>query len=146
MSVESAVTISVARLLGKVGWTIDAMALPGGGSGMVFHPIDAKLSRIVPDIVASRPGKLGLEREFLIVEAKPKKSKSDALKLLELRGSFYKESVDQILGFNKNIFLCLAWADENPDLVSGTLDMDLLITRKSDGQVIVVFDPKKLTS
>lgn len=146
MSVESSVTISVARLLGKAGWTIDAMALPGGGSGLVFHPNDEKLGRIIPDIVASRPGKLDVDREILIVEAKPKKSNSDALKLLDLRGPSYQESIDQILGLNKKVFLCLAWADQTPDIASGTLEMDLLLARKSDGQVIVVFDSQKLIS
>lgn len=92
---EEFITLPVAQWLEKRHWTIESVALPGGG-GLEFAPQGGNPRQgrrgLVPDILVSHP-----RYGWLAVECKPVVNLEDAEKLLRLRSESYSASVRFLL-------------------------------------------------
>ena len=142
MAAESVVTIAVARFLGKRDWRVVSMALPSGGSGKTFRPSFPELPVIVPDIIATN----ATAQKAIIVEAKPKYSKSDVAKLLSLRSGNYEDSIQRQLSLgSKNLILCIAFA-QPLGIDFEKQDVDLVLTVDDAKQVKIEFDRDSIFS
>jgi hypothetical protein len=105
---ESQITLAVARHLGQLGNTILSIALPGDGSGVIFHASTLDQPSFVPDIVARTP-----EGIFILLEAKPKYSVKDVHKLSLLSTEVFAEAILNVLGAEQNLIrTALAFGDE----------------------------------
>ena len=122
---EAQVTLATARYLGKLGNAIVSLALPGDGSGVMFHASDSSLPSFVPDIIARTN-----EGKFIVLEAKPKYSISDVQKLEKFKSPAYEDSIKNVLGVGiSDIVTALAFAGDNPsqiDIKTGQRDPDLI--------------------
>lgn len=104
---ESQISLAIARHLGKLGNSIVSLALPGDGSGIIFHANDSSLPSFVPDIIA-RTG----AGKYIVVESKPHYSNSDIEKLGKFRSDIYENSIQKILGVSvEDIITTLAFAE-----------------------------------
>jgi hypothetical protein len=122
---ESQISLATARHLGKLGNAIVSLALPGDGSGVIFHPDNPSLPSFVPDIIARTQ-----EGKYIVLESKPKYSSSDAEKLEKFRSSEYENAIKNLLGVGlKDIVTALAFGQDqlapvhlepataNPDII-----------------------------
>lgn len=122
---ESQITLATARHLGRLGNVIVSIALPGDGSGVIFHAKNSSLPSFVPDIIArTQQGK------YIILESKPRFSSSDAEKLEKFRSSEYQDSILKVLGVGiPDIVTALAFGGEKSTqshLESGLEKLDLV--------------------
>lgn len=140
MLAESKVTIATARYLGNRGWFVKSMALPNGGSGVMFSSPDIDLPVIIPDIIAMN----NELRMAIAVESKPLFSQEDVRKLLSLKSGKYDDSIYGVAGVqSQNLVTCIAFSGA-PNSVLANLGIDLVIKVHDDGKAEVVFDGLKL--
>lgn len=92
MASETDVTVAVSRYLVDRGLVIVALALPGAGSGVVFHSEVEDYPSIVPDIIARFK-----DQDFIVIESKPKYDINDITKLKSLTGGAYNKSIKSLL-------------------------------------------------
>jgi len=126
---EAQISLAIARHLGKLGNVIISLALPGDGSGIIFHPSDSAFPSFVPDVIArTKTGK------HIILEAKPKYSISDVQKLSKFRSTLYEHSIKNVLGVGlPDIVTALAFGQDNPSQIH-------LKTSQNDPDLIFVVD------
>ena len=122
---EAQITLATARHLGKLGNAIISLALPGDGSGVIFHANDSSLPSFVPDIIARTK-----EAKYIVLEAKPKYSISDIQKLEKFKSMAYEKSIKNVLGVGiSDVVTALAFAHDNPtqiDFKTGKKHPDLI--------------------
>jgi hypothetical protein len=122
---ESQVSLATARHLGKLGNAIVSLALPGDGSGVIFHASDSSLPSFVPDIIARTQ-----EGKYIVLESKPKYSFADAEKLEKFRSSEYENSIKNLLGVGlEGIVTALAFGHDESTQIhfeSGLVNPDII--------------------
>jgi hypothetical protein len=144
MTTETAVTLSVARHLGNAGHDIVSIAFPGDGSGVIFHGESKEAPSFVPDIISrDQNGK------YVIVEAKPKFSPTDAKKLYQFRSEEYEKSIMKVLGVELGMIItALAFGEEDPQnfkLPLNFLIPDLIFAVDGESKTHLIFNNLNVT-
>lgn len=141
MASETEVTVAVSRYLVAMGFEIVSIALPGAGSGVVFHSEDEDYPSIVPDIIARLP-----DHEFIVIESKPKYDNNDIFKLKSLICGAYDKSIKTLLEVDKGrIRIAIAYPfSSSVVLKTSEADVDVIFTVDESQMVSVSKDESKI--